>query len=171
MRHPLLFPFAHSPLLALIATMLLFSCSKGPAPDVAEGTFAPCPDSPNCVSSDSKDTHHAIAPFLLNPQGKDSWPEIQAAVLSLPRTKVVSERTNYVRVECRSAVLRFVDDLELQLRPEEGIVAVRSASRTGYYDFGVNRRRIEKLRSILQDRGLLTQRDSTRQRDYEASHK
>ncbi len=117
--------------------------------------FAPCPASPNCVSSDARDRRHAIAPFVPKSSPNDVWPEIRAAIVNLPRTKLVVDEKNYLRVECRSAVLGFTDDLEIQLRPGENVLAVRSASRSGYYDFGVNRRRIETLRGLLQSRGLI----------------
>lgn len=117
--------------------------------------LAPCPDSPNCVSSDANDRAHAIAPFVLASRSDEHWNEIRALVLSLPRSKLIAEDPRYLRLEYRSALLGFVDDLELQLRREKGEIAVRSASRAGYYDFGVNRRRVEKLRSLLRERGLL----------------
>jgi uncharacterized protein (DUF1499 family) len=107
------------------------------------------------VASDSKDANHAIAPLRLISTGEESWRQVRSVVLSLPRTRPIVERENYLHVECRSALFGFADDLELQLRPSEGVVAVRSASRTGYYDFGVNRRRVEKLRRLLQDCGLV----------------
>ena len=117
--------------------------------------FAPCPASPNCVSSDAVDRRHAIAPFVPKSSRNDIWPQIRAAVVNVPRTKLVVDEKHYLRAECRSAVLGFTDDLEIQLRPKEGILAVRSASRSGYYDFGANRRRIEALRAILQKCGLV----------------
>jgi uncharacterized protein (DUF1499 family) len=61
----------------------------------------------------------------------------------------VTETADYLHAECRSAVFGLVDDLELHLRQSEGIIAVRSASRLGYSDLGVNRRRVEGLRSSL----------------------
>lgn len=155
MRYPPLLPFAEGPLCAVIVTMLLFSCSPRPGIDPRGSTLLPCPAPPNCVSSDSKDQRHGIAPLLLPAPNENTWPRIRATVLSLPQTKLLSEGANNLHVECRSALLGFVDDLQLQWRPGEGVLAVRSASRTGYYDFGVNRRRVEKLRRLLQDRGLL----------------
>ena len=62
---------------------------------------------------------------------------------------------DYLHAECRSAVFGFVDDLELNLRPAEGIIAVRSASRLGYSDLGVNRKRIETLRTALIRQGIV----------------
>ena len=139
----------------LVAVGLLASCAKVPSPLVKTETFAPCPPSPNCVSSDAIDSRHAIAAFALAPGAAQRWPEIRTALLSLPRLSLTSEGPRYLRAQGRSAVLGFIDDLELQLRPREGIVAVRSASRSGYYDFGVNRRRVEQLRRLLQARGLV----------------
>lgn len=117
--------------------------------------FAACPASPNCVSSDARDARHAIAPFVPTPSSPDLWREIRTAILNLPRTKLVLDEKNYLHAECRTAYLGFTDDLEIQLRPRENVVAVRSASRSGYYDFGANRRRIEALRVLLQKRRLI----------------
>jgi uncharacterized protein (DUF1499 family) len=150
-----LFPVGTRHLIPIIALMLLSSCSKNPAVGPSHRTLAPCPSSPNCVASDSQDKGHAIAPLRLISTGGESWRQVRSVVLSLPHTRPIVERENYLQVECRSAVFGFVDDLELQLRPNEGVVAVRSTSRIGYYDFGVNRRRIEKLRSLLQVRRLV----------------
>jgi uncharacterized protein (DUF1499 family) len=75
--------------------------------------------------------------------------------MELPRTRIVKETEDYLHAECRSALFRFVDDLELQLRPSESIIAVRSASRLGYSDLGVNRRRVEGLRESLTRLGVL----------------
>lgn len=132
---------------------LLPACSDRPENVMTTAMFAPCPDSPNCVSSDARDSRHAISPFVLKSSQNNVWPEIRAAVRGLPRTRVVVDGENYLHAECRSGLLGFVDDLEIQLRPGEGLLAVRSASRSGYYDFGVNRRRVETLRSLLQNRG------------------
>jgi uncharacterized protein (DUF1499 family) len=117
--------------------------------------LAACPGSANCVSSDALDPAHAVAPFHVGPSGSDAWAATRAAVESLPRTTVVEETGTYLHAECRSAVFRFVDDLELEWRPAAGLVAVRSAARLGRYDFGVNRRRVERLRADLRARGAL----------------
>ncbi len=134
---------------------LLMACSDRSGNGIDKAMFAPCPASPNCVSSDARDPRHAIAPFLLKSSQNSIWPEIRTAVLTLPRTRLVVDDEHYLRAECRSAVLGFIDDLEIQLRPGEDFLGVRSASRSGYYDFGVNRRRVETLRSLLRNRGLI----------------
>jgi len=144
--------------LVLIAiAMSLFSCA-GSRPNnlgVTESRLAPCPSSPNCVSSDASDTAHSIAPFALAAPATQAWEAARAAAANLPRTRIVTETDSYLHAECRSALLGFVDDLELHLRADQGTVAVRSASRLGYSDMGVNRRRVETLRSELVRQGVV----------------
>jgi uncharacterized protein (DUF1499 family) len=125
------------------------------SPGVREGRLAPCAGSPNCVSSDAGDAQHGIAPLALAAPAADAWRAARDAVAALPRTAIVAESAGYLHAECRSALFRFVDDLELHLRDAEGVIAVRSASRVGYSDLGVNRRRVEALRSALRARGVV----------------
>jgi uncharacterized protein (DUF1499 family) len=63
--------------------------------------------------------------------------------------KIVEESGGYMHAEATSRVFRFVDDVEFLMRPDGQLVDVRSASRVGYSDFGVNRRRIERIRQEL----------------------
>jgi uncharacterized protein (DUF1499 family) len=114
-----------------------------------------CPYSPNCVCSDAVEESHRVAPFTLAAPPNDAWRAVRAAVSALPRTRIVKLVPDYLHAECRSAILGFVDDLELHLRPDAGIVAVRSASRIGYSDLGVNRSRVERLRADLVQRGAI----------------
>ena len=114
-----------------------------------------CPSSPNCVSSDAVDSSHSIAAFVLAVPPRDAWLAVRGSVEGLPRTKIIAATADYIHAECTSAVFGFVDDLELHLRIAEGVIAVRSASRLGYSDLGVNRRRIEDLRAILIERGIV----------------
>lgn len=108
-----------------------------------------CPDSPNCVSSDAQDDKHQIAPLTFSLPEAEAWQLLQEQVAKLPRTVIVADKPGYLHAECHSALFGFVDDLEFYLRAEQGLIAVRSAARTGYYDFGVNRRRVEELRVAL----------------------
>ena len=106
--------------------------------------FAPAPRSPNCVSSraDSSDAEHVIEPLK-----GTTFAAAKAAVLALPRCTVVEEADGYLHAVVSTAFFRFKDDIELE---EEGeLVHIRSASRLGYRDFGVNRARMEELRATL----------------------
>jgi len=121
---------------------------------VRDGRLTDCPLSPNCVCSDASDPGHRVAPFALATGPEQAWRTIEEVVASLPRTRIVARQPDYLHAEARS-LLGFVDDLELQLRADEGLVAVRSASRLGYSDLGVNRKRVEALRVRLRKRGVL----------------
>ena len=141
----------------LIACMPLLSCS-GKRPSnlgISDSRLAPCPASPNCLSSDAQDNNHKILPFQFNGSSNEVWKVVREVVSELPRTHIVNEMPEYLHAECRSAFFGFVDDLELHLRPTEGIIAVRSASRLGHSDFGVNHKRIETLREALIQRGVV----------------
>ena len=107
------------------------------------GRLAPCARSPNCVSSqaDPSDREHYIAPL------KASMEAVRKAVQALPRTRIVLAHSNYLYAEFRSKLLGYVDDVEFFF--DGAVVQVRSASRLGRRDFGVNRARVEKLRELL----------------------
>lgn len=117
--------------------------------------LATCPASPNCVSSDAADARHYIQPLRLAVPAAEAWSVVKDIVADLPRTQIIFEGDHSLHMECRSRIFRFVDDLELQLRPEENQIAVRSAARLGYSDLGVNRRRVETLRAQLIQRGII----------------
>lgn len=137
--------------------MPLFSCA-GTRPShlgVNDSRLAPCPSSPNCVSSDDSDAGHSIPALQLTLPADEAWRAVRAAVASLPRTKIVSETEDYLHAECSSAVFGFVDDLELHLRPAQNSIAARSAARLGHGDFGVNRKRVESLRALLEKQGVV----------------
>ena len=141
----------------MMASIPLLSCSdKHPsALGLSDSRLKPCPSSPNCFSSDDHDKDHKIAPFQLVKPANEVWSVVRELVSKLPRTHIVKESEDYLHAECRSFLFGFVDDLELHLRPAAGIIAVRSAARSGYSDFGVNRRRIESLRTALINQGMI----------------
>jgi uncharacterized protein (DUF1499 family) len=85
----------------------------------------------------------------------EAWRSARMAVPELPRTTITTETENYLHAECRSAFFGFVDDLELHLRASEGLIAIRSAARLGYSDFGVNRQRVEHLRALLRKQNVI----------------
>ena len=114
-----------------------------------------CPDTPNCVSSLAKNPKYRVDPFKLKKDPETSWDMVQKTVGSLPRTKVVSADNSNIHAECMSMIFRFVDELMLHLTPSNGIIHIRSASRTGYFDLGVNRDRVESLRKKLQQKGII----------------
>ena len=116
---------------------------------VTEGRLASCPSSPNCVSSRAEDPRHRIAPLAIDGPPDRAMERLEEALSSIPRIAVVTREGDYLRAEATSGLFRFVDDLEFLLDRDEGVIHVRSASRAGHGDLGVNRRRMERIRQAL----------------------
>ena len=114
--------------------------------------LSPCPSSPNCVSTQDTDEGHAIAPFRYRKSRAEAKELLKAVVQAMPRTKLVEEDEAYLHYEFTSLLLRFVDDVEFLFDDESKTIHFRSASRTGYGDFGVNRKRMDEIRSLLGNR-------------------
>jgi uncharacterized protein (DUF1499 family) len=117
--------------------------------------LTPCPQSPNCVSSDASDESHRVEPYRLKAAPERAWRGLRDVVEAEERVTVITADNTYLHVEVRSAIFRFVDDAEFQLRAQDGIIAVRSAARVGYGDMGVNRKRVETIREALRARNLI----------------
>lgn len=113
---------------------------------VTNGRLAPCRRTPNCVSSqaDPADAEHYIAAILFR---GEAMAAVRKAVAAMPRSTVIAEKENYLYAEFRSKLLGYVDDVELFF--DGNAIQVRSASRLGRRDFGVNRNRIERLRALI----------------------
>ena len=142
-------------LLLLIPAMALFSCAgKRPADlGAPDGRLRACPSSPNCVCSEDSDQQHGIAPLTYTGDGAAAFARARSAALSLPRTQLINETADYMHFESTSRLMGYVDDLELQLEPAKNEIAIRSASRLGHGDMGVNRKRVEELRAAYAQGG------------------
>ena len=113
---------------------------------VKDGRLAPCRRTPNCVSSqaDPADREHYVDAI---PFRGDAMTAVRKAVEALPRTTIISSTSNYLYAEFRSKLLGYVDDVEFFF--DGDVIQVRSASRLGRRDFGVNRSRVEQLRRLI----------------------
>ena len=111
---------------------------------MAETRLEPCPSSPNCVSSQAKD-HHYIAPLAITGDPEAAFGKLREILERRPDTTIIEADAKIVRVEFRTT-LGFVDDGIFALDAENRVINIRSASRTGYWDFGKNRRRMEEVR-------------------------
>ncbi len=120
-------------------------------------TLLPCPNSPNCVSSQVQTTDkvHFIAPFKIIGEINAASLALKNALLSQERTVITEETENTLHAEVTSLIFRFVDDVDVLLDSEARLFHIRSASRLGYGDFGVNRKRVENLRAKLQQAGVI----------------
>lgn len=127
---------------------------EGSIPDnlgIKDGFLASCPTSPNCVVSQNADETHYIEPITY--QGdRQTAKEIFLKVLSVvPDTIIIENTDNYIRTESRSKIMGFVDDAEFYFPDDKKVIEMRSASRLGESDLGVNRRRLEQIRLAMAD--------------------
>ncbi len=127
--------------------MFHFSGSRPTNLGVQNGRLAACPGTPNCVNSQSTEPGSQIA--ALKFQGDNPIAQIKAAVLAQPGSAIISETDNYLYAEFTSSLMGFVDDVEFYVDSADKTVQVRSASRLGESDLGVNRKRIEAIRSMM----------------------
>lgn len=137
--------------LAIVIRMILLSIGAERPGNLGprDGALARCPKSPNCVSTRARDEKHAIAPLRLDMDQNDAVEAARRAIASMPGSRLVITEEAYIHAEFTSRVFRFVDDLELLYDADLPGFQLRSASRVGQSDLGVNRRRVEELRRRL----------------------
>lgn len=136
----------------VVSLAVLFMGCAGSRParmDVTDGKFIPCPDSPNCVSSQAPDQVHAIEPLSYKGTPEEARARLLAVIKGMKRANIVTEQALHIHAEFTSAVFRFVDDAEFFIDDTQKVIHVRSAARLGYSDFGVNRKRMETIRQLF----------------------
>lgn len=136
--------------IAAAITASLAGCS-GTIPDtlgVTGGKLPPCPDKPNCVVSHNYDETHHIAPLVYSGELSDAYSELLADIEKMPGSAIITKNERYIHAEFTSSLMRYVDDVEFYFDTENKQIELRSASRLGHSDMGVNRERIEALREI-----------------------
>lgn len=134
---------------------MLHGCSCQPTPSdlgLQNGLLRPCSSRPNCVSSQAQhtDREHFVAPIRLATP-TDDLSQIALKLERISRLTIQRVEPHYLHAEVQSKLLGFIDDLELLLDADNRTLHCRSGSRLGYSDLGVNRKRIEALRSLLQE--------------------
>lgn len=107
----------------------------------------PCPDSPNCVSSQATWSLQQVAPFEFTGSAEAAQGRLLSVLEQDRSATVVDARPGWIAVEFRSRVLGFIDDVRFELDAAAAVFHVQSASRIGLWDWGVNRRRVEALRT------------------------
>jgi uncharacterized protein (DUF1499 family) len=129
----------------------VFSWKRPDYLGVKDGRLARPKSTPNCVSSqaDAADTEHYIAPI---PYKGDAMAAVRKAVEGMTDATVIRQDGGYLYAEYRTKLMRFVDDVEFFYDDKAGLIHVRSASRLGRRDMGVNRARIEAVRARIEGR-------------------
>jgi len=136
-----------------VAALALQARTVGVPPElgVRNGRLAPCPSSPNCVSTqaDPSDATHAMPPLPLAVPAAEAQQQLRELLSTQPRVEVLRDEADYLHVVARSATMGFPDDVEFFFDEAAGVIHFRSASRLGQSDMGVNRARMEQLSATL----------------------
>ncbi|MEA5554775.1 DUF1499 domain-containing protein [Anabaena cylindrica UHCC 0172] len=119
---------------------------------IKSGHLTSCPASPNCVvSQNNADSEHTIAAIPYHIDHDQARAALLKVLTVVPRTEVIEQTDDYIHALSKSRIFKFIDDVEFYLPPNEPVIHIRSASRVGDSDLGVNRRRMEQIRLALRD--------------------
>ena len=133
-------------ILAILARVVKRPANLG----VREGKLAPCPNSPNCVSTQSQDPRHQIAPIAYATSLEEAKATLLQVIRSMKGTTIITEDPNYIHVEFYVRGIGFVDDVEFYLDQQAQLIHFRSSARLPYYDWQVNRNRMETIRAAFE---------------------
>ena len=159
MRYIILFVLAVVVVALLVLVAGQIGLLRGKAPTdlgVKEGKLKRPSRTPNSVTSQAdlwpdhpQKAYSAIAPFKASGDGGAEMKKITQALQAMPRTTIIQQEPGYIYAQSTTAALKFTDDIEFALDANKGIIDVRSASRLGRKDFGVNRARVEAVRGAI----------------------
>ena len=136
------------PILAGLAVFYGWALCVQAAPGRGDTRIAGCPRSPNCVSSASPDEEHWIAPLAFSVSPDEAFECLVQILRGMKRTTIITADEGFIHAEART-LLGFVDDVTFQVESGSRTILMRSASRMGYWDLGVNRRRLETIRAAF----------------------
>lgn len=112
---------------------------------VKDGRLADCPQSPNCVSTQTNQTDKKMNPLRFSKDLETTKRLVKEVLNQMERTTIESESENYLHSIVRTKWIKFKDDVEFYFDEEARTVHFRSASRVGYSDFGVNKKRMKEF--------------------------
>ena len=140
-------------ILSMLISLLTFgACSSSKPEYIGKDMTAPspCPDSPNCVSTLAIDAEHGIKSIAYTGTQEEAHQKITEIILGMDRSEIQASEPHYIYATYTTFLMRFVDDVEFFFDDTLKVIHFRSASRLGYSDMGVNRKRMEKIRSQFQ---------------------
>ena len=137
-------------LLGLLGPALIAQGATEEELPVRDQHLLACPNSPNCVSTMATAESQTIAPYRFQKPLYEAKALLIQIFSEFPGTELVKEEADYLHFEIRSFLFQFVDDAEFRFDEAAHTIHFRSASRSGHYDFGVNRKRMEDLRGMLE---------------------
>ena len=136
-----------SPVIALAGLSALATKPKNLGAN--NGRLAPCPNSPNCVSTQTSDSQHTMEAIVLDVSPDDAMRKLKAVLAVIPRMEIITETESYIHAEATSLIFRFRDDVEFFIDQQSNLIHFRSASRVGKSDLGANRKRMEEIRTAF----------------------
>jgi uncharacterized protein (DUF1499 family) len=141
-------PSRTSKIAPLAAVLGAIACATQnvPARGVIDGKLAPCPSAPHCVTSQVESGVHSVAPIHYSTSRVEARDRLVEIIRSMPGGEVVTIASDYLLARFTSDQRKYVDDLEVYLDDREKMIHFRSASRSGFWDFGANRRRVDEIR-------------------------
>ena len=119
---------------------------------VGKGNVANRPDTSNSVSTKTNVTENHVSPIPLDRPAASASSELVATIREMPRSRIIKHTNSYIHAEFRSLLFAFVDDVEIEIDEDEGLIHLRSASRVGVSDLGVNKIRIAAIRTRFTSR-------------------
>jgi uncharacterized protein (DUF1499 family) len=144
----LVFALAGAAAASVLMASLAWSSRRPVEVGLIDGRLRKCPETPNCIGSEQQNRAHAVESFPIEPlEPFAAWRVFQRAV-EVTGGKLVHADAGYLHAEYRTSVFRFIDDFEARLDVVDGRIHVRSASRVGRSDLGVNRHRLQRLRAV-----------------------
>jgi uncharacterized protein (DUF1499 family) len=132
--------------LAAVLGVVACSTQNVPARGVLDGKLAPCPSAPHCVTSQVESGVHAVEPIRYTMSREEARDRLVEIIRSMPGGEVVTVANDYVLARFTSQGSKLVDDLEAYLDDRQKVIHFRSASRSGFWDFGANRGYVEEIR-------------------------
>ena len=144
-------------LVLVIAGQMGLLAGKAPSRlGVTDGRLKPPSSTPNSVSSQAslypdhpQQAYAAIAPLTFKGDGEAAIKQLAQVLTQMPRTVIVTQNADYLYAQSTTALLKFTDDVEFWLDKPNHVIQARSSSRLGRKDFGVNRARVEAVRTAF----------------------
>jgi uncharacterized protein (DUF1499 family) len=130
----------------LIFVILSFISRRPPELGLFNGRLRPCPETPNCVCSETPESPFFVEPLYVRGSTREAWERAKRILQSLGG-RIEIEEEGYLRAVFATKLLRFQDDVELRMETNENRIHIRSSSRVGYFDFGQNRKRVMKFQA------------------------
>ena len=115
---------------------------------IVDNRLTPCPSSPNCVCSETQGLKSSISPVNYKTEDAEAWSKAKSTIYKMGG-KIIKQDEQYIHAVFTSRIFHFVDDFELRIDKKNKVIHIRSGSRTGYSDLGVNRKRADKFREIF----------------------